>query len=135
MVVLGVIIFAGASALCGSTPQGSAAETWLIVFRALQGLGGALMFPAALAIVVVAFDLRSTRPGPGDLLRHQRRPDRDRPDRRWLPDEWTWRSIFWINIPVALIALVLIVIAKSTERGPSRADGLPRPGPGRGGMG
>ncbi|HEY1488480.1 MAG TPA: MFS transporter, partial [Micromonosporaceae bacterium] len=48
MVVLGVIIFAAASALCGLTPRGGAAEAWLITFRALQGLGGAIMFPAAL---------------------------------------------------------------------------------------
>src|SRR3984957_21190265 len=59
MVVLGVIIFAGASALCGATPRGSAAEAWLVAFRALQGLGGALMFPAAIAIVVQTFDLHS----------------------------------------------------------------------------
>jgi MFS family permease len=112
MVVLGVIIFAGASALCGATPHGSAAETWLVAFRALQGLGGAIMFPAAIAIVVVTFDLRSrgralalffgiagglTAIGPiagGFLI------------------QWTWRSIFWINIPVALIALALIAISK-----------------------
>ncbi|MFY9927479.1 MAG: MFS transporter, partial [Streptosporangiaceae bacterium] len=59
MCVLGVIIFAGASALCGLTPRGSFAETWIVAFRALQGLGGAIMFPAALAIVVQTFDLRS----------------------------------------------------------------------------
>ena len=58
MVVLGVIIFAGASALCGATPRGSAAGAWLVAFRALQGLGGAIMFPAALAIVVQTFELR-----------------------------------------------------------------------------
>src|SRR5580692_9341687 len=103
MVVLGVIIFAGASALCGATPRGSAAEAWLVAFRAVQGLGGAIMFPAAIAIVVVTFDLRSrgralalffgiagalTAIGPiagGYLI------------------QWTWRSIFWINIPMALI--------------------------------
>jgi EmrB/QacA subfamily drug resistance transporter len=112
MVVLGVIIFAGASALCGATPRGGAAEAWLVAFRAVQGLGGAIMFPAAIAIVVVAFDLRSrgralalffgiagalTAIGPiagGYLI------------------EWTWRAIFWINIPVALIALALIAISK-----------------------
>ena len=112
MVVLGVIIFASASALCGATPSGAAAETWLVAFRALQGAGGAIMFPAAIAIVVETFDLRSrgralalffgiagalTAIGPiagGYLI------------------EWTWRSIFWINIPVALIALALIAISK-----------------------
>ena len=115
MVVLGVIIFAGASALCGATPRGSAAEAWLVAFRALQGLGGAIMFPAAIAIVVVTFDLRSrgralalffgiagglTAIGPiagGFLI------------------EWTWRSIFWINIPVALIALALIAISRPPD--------------------
>jgi EmrB/QacA subfamily drug resistance transporter len=112
MVVLGVIIFAGASALCGATPSGAAAEAWLVAFRALQGVGGAIMFPAAIAIVVETFDLHSrgralalffgiagalTAIGPiagGYLI------------------EWTWRSIFWINIPVALIALALIAISK-----------------------
>src|ERR1700760_609833 len=58
MVILGVVIFAGASALCGLTPKGGAAEAWLITFRAVQGAGGALMYPAALAIVVEAFPMR-----------------------------------------------------------------------------
>src|SRR5580704_1274865 len=123
MVVLGVIIFAGASALCGATPKGAAAEAWLVAFRALQGAGGAIMFPAAIAIVVVTFDLRSrgralalffgiagalTAIGPiagGYLI------------------EWTWRSIFWINIPVALIALALIAISKpANESRPAPMD-------------
>ena len=115
MVVLGVIIFAGASALCGATPAGGAAEAWLVAFRAVQGAGGAIMFPAAIAIVVETFDLRSrgralalffgiagglTAIGPiagGYLI------------------QWTWRAIFWINIPVALIALALIAISKPPD--------------------
>jgi EmrB/QacA subfamily drug resistance transporter len=123
MCVLGVIIFAGASALCGLTPSGGIAEAWIVAFRALQGLGGAIMFPAALAIVVQTFDLHSrgralalffgiagglTAIGPiagGWLL------------------EWTWRAIFWINIPIALIALVLIRISRPvTEHRPAPMD-------------
>ncbi|HEY6495617.1 MAG TPA: MFS transporter [Trebonia sp.] len=112
MTVVGVIIFATSSALCGLTPSGGAAEAWLVTFRAIQGLGGALMFPAALGIVVATFDIGSrgralalffgiagglTAIGPiagGYLI------------------QWTWRSIFWINVPVAIIALILIAIAK-----------------------
>ena len=44
--------------MCGLTPKGSVAEAWIVVFRVLQGVGGALMFPAALAIVVNTFPLR-----------------------------------------------------------------------------
>ncbi len=116
MVILGVVIFAGASALCGATPRGGAAEAWLVAFRAVQGAGGAIMFPAAIAIVVATFDLHSrgralalffgiagglTAIGPitgGYLI------------------EWTWRAIFWINIPVALIALALIAISKPASQ-------------------
>src|SRR3974390_1482691 len=49
VVVLGVVVFAAASAMCGLTPKGAAAEAWIVSFRVLQGAGGAIMFPAALA--------------------------------------------------------------------------------------
>src|SRR5580698_7587506 len=55
MVVLGVIIFAASSAMCGLTPKGHLAEAWIVTFRAVQGAGGAIMFPAALVIVVQTF--------------------------------------------------------------------------------
>jgi EmrB/QacA subfamily drug resistance transporter len=123
MVVVGVIIFAGASALCGATPKGSIAETWIVAFRVIQGVGGAIMYPASLAIVVNTFPLRErgralakffgiagglTAVGPlvGGYL-----------------TEWTWRAIFWINIPVALIALFLIWKSKPvTEHRPAKMD-------------
>jgi EmrB/QacA subfamily drug resistance transporter len=123
MVVLGVIVFASASAMCGLTPKGSVAEAWIVIFRVVQGAGGAIMFPAALAIVVQTFPLRErgralalffgiagglTAIGPilGGYL-----------------TEWTWRAIFWVNVPVAAIALVLIVIAQPTTlHRPARMD-------------
>jgi EmrB/QacA subfamily drug resistance transporter len=123
VVVLGVVVFAGASLLCGLTPKGSVAQAWIVVFRAVQGAGGALMFPAALGIVVQTFALRErgralalffgiagglTAVGPilGGYL-----------------TEWTWRAIFWVNIPVAVIALVLIAVSKPvTEHRPAPMD-------------
>ena len=123
MVVLGIVIFAVCSALCGATPTGSLAETWLIVFRILQGAGAAIMFPAALAIVLESFPvaergramaiffgiaggLTSIGPIAGGYL-----------------TEWTWRSIFWINVPVAIIALFLTWKAKpGDERHPGKLD-------------
>jgi MFS family permease len=44
MVVLGVIVFATASALCGAAPTGSLDEAWIITFRVIQGAGAAIMF-------------------------------------------------------------------------------------------
>ncbi|HUE06478.1 MAG TPA: MFS transporter, partial [Acidimicrobiales bacterium] len=110
--VIGVVVFVGASVMCGLTPKGSAAAAWIIGFRVVQGIGGAIMFPAALAIVVNNFPLRErgkalalffgiagglTALGPvlGGYL-----------------TEWTWRAIFWVNVPVAVIALVLIAVSK-----------------------
>jgi EmrB/QacA subfamily drug resistance transporter len=112
MVTLGVVVFAGASAMCGLTPKGSIAQAWIVTFRVVQGAGGAIMFPAAVAIVVQTFELRErgralaiffglagglTALGPvlGGYL-----------------TQWTWRAIFWVNIPVAIGALVLIAISK-----------------------
>jgi EmrB/QacA subfamily drug resistance transporter len=123
MVVTGVIVFATASALCGATPTGSLDETWLIVFRVIQGAGAAIMFPAALAIVLGAFPvsergkalaiffaiaggLTSIGPLAGGYL-----------------VEWTWRAIFWINIPVAIISLILIAKSKpADEKHPAPLD-------------
>src|SRR5450755_732743 len=58
MVTLGVVVFAAASAMCGLTPKGGLAEAWIVAFRVIQGAGGAIMFPASLAIVVQTFALR-----------------------------------------------------------------------------
>lgn len=113
MVVLGVLIFAAASAMCGATPDSSLDETWFIVFRVIQGAGAAIMFPAALAIVLNAFPvsergramaiffaiaggLTSVGPLVGGYL-----------------VEIDWRAIFWVNIP--LIAGTVLLTLHSVE--------------------
>src|SRR5476649_533235 len=112
MVVLGVVIFAAASALCGLTPKGSLAEAWIVAFRAVQGVGGAIMFPAALAIVVQTFQLRERGKALALFFGIAGGLTAIGPILGGVLTQWTWRAIFWVNIPVALIALVLIAVAK-----------------------
>ncbi|HEY2766997.1 MAG TPA: MFS transporter [Solirubrobacteraceae bacterium] len=123
MVTLGVIVFAGSSAMCGLTPKGSLAEAWIVTFRALQGAGGAIMFPAALAIVVQTFDLHERGKALAIFFGIAGGLTAVGPILGGYLTQWTWRAIFWVNIPVAIIALVLIVIARpTTEHRPARMD-------------
>jgi EmrB/QacA subfamily drug resistance transporter len=123
MVTLGVIVFAGASALCGLTPKGSLAEAWIVAFRALQGFGGAIMFPAALAIVVQTFPLRERGKALALFFGIAGGLTAIGPVLGGYLTQWTWRAIFWVNIPVALIALILIAVSKpETDHRPARMD-------------
>jgi hypothetical protein len=86
IVAIGIVLFAGASTLCGLTPDTSAAEPWLIVCRVLQGIGGALLIPSTTVLVLNSFPPRGAREGPRGLLHRRRAVHGDRPDRRLLPD-------------------------------------------------
>jgi EmrB/QacA subfamily drug resistance transporter len=123
MVVLGVIIFATASALCGATPVGSVDETWLIVFRVIQGAGAAIMFPAALAIVLNAFPIHERGKAMAIFFAIAGGLTAIGPLAGGYLVEITWRAIFWVNIPVAIIALILIWKSKPEEqRHPAELD-------------
>ncbi len=123
MVVVGVVIFAVASGLCGLTPKGSIAETWIVAFRAVQGVGGAIMYPASLAIVVNTFPLRERGKALAKFFGIAGGLTAVGPLVGGYLTEWTWRAIFWINIPVALIALYLTWKSKPvTEHRPAKMD-------------
>jgi EmrB/QacA subfamily drug resistance transporter len=123
MVVVGVVTFAGASALCGATPTGDLAEPWMIFFRVVQGAGAAIMFPAALAIVIAAFPVAERGRALAIFFGITGALTAVGPIAGGYLTEWTWRSIFWINVPVAIIALILTGLAKPPdERRPAPID-------------
>jgi EmrB/QacA subfamily drug resistance transporter len=123
MVTLGVIVFAGSSAMCGLTPTGSLAEAWIVTFRVLQGAGGAIMFPAALAIVVQTFELRERGRALAIFFGIAGGLTSIGPILGGYLTQWTWRAIFWVNIPVAVIALILIAVSRPvTVHRPARMD-------------
>jgi len=123
MVVLGVIVFATASALCGATPTGSLDEAWIVTFRVIQGAGAAIMFPAALAIVLATFPVQERGRAMAIFFGIAGGLTAIGPLAGGYLVEVSWRAIFWVNIPVAIIALVLTAISKpDNARYPAPVD-------------
>lgn len=107
MAIVGIVIFATSSALCGATPAGAVAEPWIITFRVVQGAGGALLFPAALTLVIGSFPLGERGRATAVFFGVTGAMTAVGPVLGGVLSEWTWRSIFWVNVPVSIIALIL----------------------------
>jgi len=116
--VFGLGLFSAASAACGAAPTAG----FLIGARAAQGLGGAIMFATSLALIAAAFHGRergvafgiwgatigaAAAIGPlvGGLL----------------TEGLGWRWIFFVNVPIGVVALVLALRRLDESRDPSRA--------------
>src|SRR6476659_8477812 len=123
MVTIGVIGFAGASVFCGLTPTGSIGESWIIFFRVVQGAAAALMFPAAVGIVVASFPLEERGKAMALFFGISGGLTAIGPIAGGYLTQWTWRAIFWINIPVAVLALFLIWRSQPDDtRHPTKLD-------------
>lgn len=123
MVLIGVIGFATSSALCGATPTGGIGEAWMIFFRVVQGATAALLFPAALAIVVGAFPVAERGRAMATFFGITGGLTAIGPLAGGYLTEYTWRAIFWVNVPVALIAVALILRSKPEDnRNPAPLD-------------
>jgi EmrB/QacA subfamily drug resistance transporter len=122
---VGVIIFTAASLVCGLAQS----EGMLIASRAVQGFGGAIISPAALSIVMTSFEegadrnkalgvwgaLGGSGAAVGVLLGGI------------LTDYLSWRWIFFVNVPVGLVVLLLtprIVPESRREGGERQYDAL-----------
>jgi EmrB/QacA subfamily drug resistance transporter len=109
MAMIGIFTFALFSLLCGLTPNGDIAAPWLITARTLQGVGTAIMFPAALGIVIASFPVNSRGKALAAFFGISGAMTALGPLLGGYLTEWTWRSIFWINIPIAFIAFFLLI--------------------------
>lgn len=123
--VVGVAWFAVASLLCGIAPDMGT----LIAARVLQGVGGALLTPGSLAIIEASFhpDDRARAIGAwsglggvagavGPFLGG------------WLVEVATWRLVFLINVPVAVLVCVVALRGVPESRDPSAPRRLDVPG-------
>ncbi|WP_338497251.1 MFS transporter [Streptomyces sp. SJL17-4] len=117
---IGAVVFVLASAACGLAPGLPA----LLAARAVQGAAAAVMLPASLALVREAY---------GDPGRRARAVS------LWaaggtvavalgpvaggaLTTAWSWRGIFFVNLPLGLLALALLSRVARSERRPAPLD-------------
>lgn len=115
MVLIGTAAFAVMSLVCGLTPAGDIAAPWLIMARVLQGIAGAFMFPAALGLVVQTFPASGRGKAMAAFFAISGATTAVGPIFGGLLTQWTWRAIFWINLPIAAVALVVIAVTSATS--------------------
>jgi EmrB/QacA subfamily drug resistance transporter len=102
--VIGLAIFTAASAVCGfaQTPG------QLIAARALQGVGGALLTPQTLAILTVTFPANKRGAAYGVWGAVAALATIVGPTfGGWLVSSFGWRWIFFVNLPIGIVTLVL----------------------------
>jgi EmrB/QacA subfamily drug resistance transporter len=125
MFVVGVVIFAAASAAVGASPN----TTWVVVSRAVQGVGAALLIPGTLAIITDLF-------GP---------EERGKAFGIWtgvsgmalaigplvggfLSESVSWRAIFYVNLPIAIGTLFVALLAVRESRDETAVRTIDVPG-------
>ncbi len=101
-----VFLFVGTSILCGAATS----LGLLVAARAIQGIGGGGLQPLSQAILLESFPqeehgLAMAFFGMGVVLAPILGPVLG----GWITDHWNWRWIFYINFPMGILAVILIV--------------------------
>jgi DHA2 family multidrug resistance protein len=102
-----VVVFVVASGLCGAATS----LTQIVVFRLLQGAAGAAMIPSSQAIMMESFPpeeqgLAMSVWGMGLLTSPMLGPTLG----GWITYNWSWRWNFYINLPIGILAAVMVTI-------------------------
>src|ERR671937_2195096 len=123
--IVGLAIFTGASLACGMAPSAG----FLIGARVVQGVGSALMNPATLSIIVATFPPRQRGMAIGIWAGVSAMALAIGPLVGGLIAEhlhWSW--IFFINVPVGVLGIVVARLVIAESRDTSREQRLDLPG-------
>jgi EmrB/QacA subfamily drug resistance transporter len=125
MFLAGVVIFALSSATAGF----AADETSLVVSRVVQGVGAALMMPGTLSIITDAFPAHERGKAMGTWAGVSALALAIGPVLGgFLTEHVSWRAIFYINIPVAIGAVLATTFAVRESRDTSVGREVDYPG-------
>jgi len=102
--ILGTVLFTAASMACGLAPN----ATTLIASRGLQGIGGAMLMPESLAIISATFPEEERGKAIGTWAGFSALTTALGPVLSGtLVDTLSWRAVFFINLPLAVIAIAV----------------------------
>jgi len=111
---IGILLFTVASILCGLAPNVNV----LIIMRAIQGIGGALMIPGSLAIISASFDSKQRGRAIGTWSGFTAITSVIGPVLGGVLVQYaTWRWVFFINLPFAVIVLFVLFWRVPESRG------------------
>ncbi len=116
LMLIGLVVFTAMSAACALSTD----DPQLILFRALQGIGAAIVAPLTLSILsnsypperrASAFGVWAAAAGlgfgagpiVGGILLHA----------------FDWSSVFWVNVPIGVVGIALVLVAVPESRDPS----------------
>src|SRR3954462_9110782 len=117
--LFGVVSFTAASILCGLATS----PRLLIIARALQGVGAAFLVPGSLAIISATFDDAERGRAIGTWSGFSAITTAIGPVvGGWLIEHVSWRAAFFLNVPLAVIVLVLSLRFMDESRDPSRTS-------------
>jgi EmrB/QacA subfamily drug resistance transporter len=127
LMLIGIGVFLVGSVLCGAAPS----MEFMIVARAIQGLGGGAIY--ALSFIIVGILYRA----------EQRAKMQGIISGIWglasifgplgggiIVENWNWRWVFFVNIPLIAVATPLIIVGLKEEHGEKRRPGLDLAGTG-----
>jgi EmrB/QacA subfamily drug resistance transporter len=114
MLMIGCALFGVVSAVCALAPS----PAWLIVARVAQGAAAAIVTPASLALIGVTYPRTERNRAIGVWAAASALTTAAGPVLGgWLTESFGWRSVFWINPALAVVAVgVLLVFAQKDGR-------------------